>query len=231
MNLRRITFLLVLIAATTLGFAASPQEKAQRELSHISALASDASTRAVVNEQVAKVLGQERAKVVDERKELHLSYGNLYLISELTKNNTSFDDIAAQIKAGKSVTDIANAQNADWKKIANDVKAFQKTLQNALVASMENGGKATTVSAPAKPDAYNARADWFDFDGKSYDNDDLAWALTTFSAARERAANLDKKNGDPSELDYNRLHGGVDHIKDGLKGGSSAGNPAPSSPR
>jgi len=220
---RAISVSASLLLCTAVAFAATDQQKTQRELSHISALSSDAATRPVVNAEIAKELNTDRVRLVAERQDMSLSYGNLYLLSELLKGGAKLDDVAAQLKSGKSIADVANASKIDWKKVQKDTKDFEKKLEKSLYDSMVAAKQ--VKSAKAEPDAYNARADWFPFDQKSYDNDDIAWAMTTYTHAKEKAASAKGDSG-LSELDYNRLHG-VDHLKTDMPTPGSSTTTAP----
>jgi hypothetical protein len=44
---------------------------------------------------------------------MNLNYGDLYVAHVLVKGGAKMDDIAAQLKAGKKMSQIANDQHAD----------------------------------------------------------------------------------------------------------------------
>jgi hypothetical protein len=80
--------------------------------------------------QTLKVL---RTALVQERADTGLNYGSLFLASELIKSGATLPDIAAQLKAGQKITDIANDRHADWKAIAEATKKFKWCSGQQLV--------------------------------------------------------------------------------------------------
>jgi len=137
-------FLVVVFAfALALPAFGDDQEKAQKEIKKISAITADASMRALVNRTEADMLNAKRLDLVKERQTLNVNYGGLFLVHQLTAGGAKMDDIAAQLKAGKSVFDVANDQHANWKQIGNDAKKLNKKIDDNIEKYFQNTKKET----------------------------------------------------------------------------------------
>jgi hypothetical protein len=172
-----VALLLILVAIPAL---ADDQQKAEKQLHKLTAMASDPTGRRVVSVTVADDLGGKRPDIVMERRTMDVNYGDIYLAH---KSGAKMDDIANELKAGKKMADIANANHADWKAIANDAKKLNSKMEDALYKNFMNG----------KPLHERDTADNYDvnIDGVSADNDvskdDLAEAEKTYQLWRDRA--------------------------------------------
>ena len=115
--MKRFSGFSIMLLALTLAIPAfgDDQQKAEKQLHKITAMATDATGRRVVSITVADVLEAKRPDLVMERRTMNLNYGDLFVAHVLVKSGTKMDDIAAQLKAGKNVGQIANDQHADWK--------------------------------------------------------------------------------------------------------------------
>jgi len=164
------------------------QQKAEKQLHKITAMATDPTGRRVVSITVADTLQAKRPDLVMERRTMNLNYGDLFIAHQLVKNGTKMDDIAAQLKAGKNIGQIANDQHADWKQIAADAKKLNAKMEDNLYKHFLNG----------KPDADRDASDSYDpmIDGvaadKSVSKDEIADAERTYQTWRDRA---DKERG------------------------------------
>jgi hypothetical protein len=165
------------------GFA-DDQQKAEKMLHRVSAMATDATGRRVVSMTVADTLGAKRPDLVVERRSMNLSYGDLFIVHSLVKSGAKMDDIAAQLKDKRSIDEIAAAQHADWKQIASDAKKLNAKMEDNLYKHFVN----------EKPDIARDRDDSYDpnVDGVPSDNSvskqDIAEAQDTYQMWRERAA-------------------------------------------
>ena len=108
----RFSVLLIALIVTLPAFG-DDQQKAQKELNKITAMAADFTGRRAVNLTIAAVVSVPRAKLVVERRNTGLNYGSLFLAEELAKNGPTMEDIAAKLKTGKSIAEIAKATVAD----------------------------------------------------------------------------------------------------------------------
>jgi len=137
-----LRFLIVFIAlAITLPALADDQEKAQKEIKKISAIATDANMRSVVNLSMSEVLNVKRLDLVKERQDTNLNYGGLFLAHQLVTSGAKMEDIAAQLKAGKNIFDIANDQHANWKEIGNQAKKANKKIDDNMGKWFQNNKK------------------------------------------------------------------------------------------
>src|SRR5882672_7830593 len=122
--MKRLSHLSITLLALTIAIPAfgDDQQKAEKQLHKITAMATDATGRRVVSATVADTLEVKRPDLVLERRTMNLNYGDLYVAHVLVKSGTKMDDIAAQLKAGKNFSQIATEQHANWKQIAADTK-------------------------------------------------------------------------------------------------------------
>ncbi len=175
-----IAFLALSIAIPAFG---DDQQKAEKQLHKIVAMATDATGRRVVSIVVADTLQARRPELVIERRSMNLNYGDLFVAYVLVKQGTKLDDVATQMKAGKKIGQIANEQHADWKQIAADAKKLNAQMEDHLYKHFLNG----------KVDAERDVADGYDpmIDGVAADNDvskqDIADAEHTYQTWRDRA--------------------------------------------
>jgi hypothetical protein len=122
--------LLVLIAA--LPAFSDDQDKTTKELAKVTAMTVDSTGRTVVNRAMADVSGAKRTDLVEQRQTLNVNYGSLFIVQELLKSGAKMDDIAAQFKAGKTITQVANDQHANWKQMAADAKKLNTKIDDVL---------------------------------------------------------------------------------------------------
>jgi hypothetical protein len=182
----------VLVLSLAIPAFGDDQQKAEKQLHRITAMATDATGRRVVSATVADTLEVKRPDLVTERRTMNLNYGDLFVAHILVKNGTKMDDIAAQLKAGKKFDQIANEQHADWKQIASDAKKLDSKVEDNLYNHFLDG----------KPLADRDAAENYDtnIDGVTADNDvskdEIADAERTYLLWRDRA---DQKKG--SSLD------------------------------
>jgi hypothetical protein len=189
----RVLLGLVVIAATLPVFA-DDQEKAEKQLHKITAMATDATGRRVVSITVADALGAKRPDLVNERRAMNLNYGDLFIAHQLVKNGAKMDDIAAQLKAGKNISQIATEQHLDWKQMTADAKKLNSKMEDRLYKHFMSG----------KDDAARDAEDNYDpnIDGVTADNsvsqDEIAEAQHTYEVWHERAERAGGSNLDTS---------------------------------
>lgn len=173
---------LVAIAVATPSFA-DDQQKAEKQLRKLTAMATDATGRRVVSMTVADALQVKRMDLVLERRMMNLNYGDLYLAHILEKRGAKMEDIAAQLKAGKSIGQVASEQKLDWKQMADEAKKLNSRMEDNLYKHFLNG----------KEDADRDKAESYDpvIDGVAADNnvskDEIADAERTYQSWRDRA--------------------------------------------
>jgi hypothetical protein len=165
-------------------------QKTEKQLHKITAMATDATGRRVVSMTVADNFGIKRADMVTERRTSNINYGDMIIAQTLVKNGVKMDDIAAQLKAGKTMEQIANEHHLDWKALAVEAKKLNTKVEDNLYRHFLNG----------KPDADRDQAEGYDpnIDGVAADNnvskEDIEEAQNTYILWKDRAAkNKDSK--------------------------------------
>ena len=66
------------------------------------------------------------------------------------------EDIAAQLKSGKTIFDIANANHANWKQINSEAKKLNKKIDDNIEKYFTDTKKQTALN---QADDYDAKAD------------------------------------------------------------------------
>ena len=148
--------LLVFTVALTLAAFADDQEKATKEIKRITSISVDSNMRSVVNRSMADMLKARRLDLVKERQNLNVNYGGLFLVHQLTAGGAKMDDIAAQLKAGKKILDIANDDHANWKEINSEAKKLNKKIDDNIEKYFMDSKK---LAALDQTDEYDAKAD------------------------------------------------------------------------
>jgi hypothetical protein len=183
--------LALILAIPALG---DDQQKAEKQLHKITAMATDATGRRVVSSTVADALEAQRPDLVTERRTNNINYGDLYIAHRLVKSGTKMEDIAAELKAGKKMDQIANDKHADWKQIGADAKKLNSQIEDNLYKNFLDG----------KPLAARDTAESYDpnIDGVTADNDvskdDIADAEHTYVTWKDRAEQKKASNLDAS---------------------------------
>jgi len=114
---------------------------------------------------------------------MNLNYGDLFIAHGLVKSGVKMEEIAGQVKAGKNIGQIANAQHLDWKQIAADAKKLNAKMEDNLYKHFVNGSADTARDV----------AEGYDptIDGVAADNDvpkdDIAAAEHTYQLWKDRA--------------------------------------------
>jgi hypothetical protein len=127
----RYCAILLVLAAAVPAFS-DDQEKANKELIKVTAMATDATGRGVVSRAVSDTTGVKRPDLVQQRLAMNVNYGDLFVAQELVKSGAKIDDIMAQVKAGKKMGQVANDQHVNWKQIAADAKKLNGKIDDGL---------------------------------------------------------------------------------------------------
>lgn len=182
---------------------ANDQQKAQKELNKVTALARDFTGRTVVNLSMSQTLNVSRTTLVQERIETGLNYGSLFLASELVKGGATMPDIAAQLKAGKKIADVANDRHADWKTIAEDSKKFNGAVDRNLYKYFLLEKRSPTPAAmktsapPVAAEEYDVHHDGVKADADDASDKEIEDAQNRFLMLKDSAA---KAKGDNKTL-------------------------------
>jgi hypothetical protein len=122
----------VILLAIALPAFSDEQQKAQKELNKITAMATDFTGRRAVNLAISEAVSVPRSKLVEERNLTGLNYGSLFLAGQIAKNGTTLQAIGDKLKGGKNIAEVANEQHADWKQIAAEAKKLNAAVDQNL---------------------------------------------------------------------------------------------------
>lgn len=212
---------IILALSVSLPALADDQQKAEKQVNKVTAMATDATGRRVVSMTVSDSLNMKRPDIVQERRETGLNYGHLFIAHQLAANGAKMSDITSQLKAGKNIYQIGNDQHANWKQIAADAKKLNSKVEDNLYKHFVND----------KADKARDLADKYDpnFDGVKADNEvskeELAAAQDVYILWRDRAAG--RKGSSLDTADERAAREGHDHIR---SGGPQPGQASPSGP-
>src|ERR1700691_109716 len=201
-------FVLFCTVALALVALADDQEKATKEIKRITSISVDSNMRSIVNRTIADMLKANGMDLVKERKEVNLNYGDLFLAQQLAASGVKMEDLAAQLKAGKTVLDIANANHANWKQINSDAKKLNKKIDDNIEKYFSDTKRQTALNMA---DDYDAKADKVPADS-NITKDEYAEAQTRYTRLHD-AAGAALPTGDANTMNQ----GGV----------NAAGAPAP----
>ncbi len=176
-------FVLLFTVALAMAAFADDQEKATKEIKKITSISVDSNMRAIVNRTMADMLKANRLDLVKERQNMNLTYGDLFLAQQLAASGVKMDDIAAQIKSGKTLVDIANANHANWKQINSDAKKLNKKIDDNIEKYFTDTKKQTALN---QADDYDAKADKVPADS-SISKDEYAEAQSRYTRLHDAA--------------------------------------------
>jgi hypothetical protein len=210
-SFRLLVAILALLVAVPA--VASDQQKAQKEMVKVTAMACDFTGRSIVNLSMSQAFNVPRTTLVTERGETGLNYGSLLLAHELIKSGATIEDIVAQLKVGKKITAIADERHVDWKAIAEDEKKFNSLVDNNLykyfMMQKETVKPAAMQSTP-KAEEYDVH-----YDGVKADADveqkDIEDAGQRFRTIKDSAAKA-KGHNQGLDLQHERI-GYADHTQ------------------
>ena len=105
------------------------QQKAEKQLNRISAMAADPTGHRIVSATMADMLQVKRPELVQQRLKMSLSYGSLFLAHQLVAGGANLEDIDSGLQGGKSLSQIAKDRNADWKQILGVAKKLNGKIE------------------------------------------------------------------------------------------------------
>ena len=147
-------------------------------------MATDVTARGIVSKSMSDFLKVGRSQLVQERSNMKLNYGGLFLAHELTAAGAKMEDIAAQLKAGKKIGQIAGERTANWK----EIEAHAKKLNNKIADNIFNHFLHNSADQGRDlADHYNSTKDWVKADADVTLREILA-AQETYVLWRDRAA-------------------------------------------
>jgi hypothetical protein len=194
----RVGFLVVLSAALSAVPAFSDdQQKAEKQIRKISAMATDVNARSIVSRSMSDMLKIERNQFERERRAMNLNYGCLFIAHALTAGGMKMLDVATRLQAHQTIFQIANDQHVDWKKIADDAKKLNGKIEDNIYkhflhADADKGRDLT--------DKYDSTADWVKADMDAT-QEEILEAQETYVRWRDRASSVGGKGGTVSATD------------------------------
>ena len=219
--------ILFVLAAAVPAFG-DDQDKANKEIAKVAAIAWDATGRVIVNRSVADMMGVKRLDLVQDRQNLDINYGSMFLVLELVKSGAKMDDIAAQLKSGKRIGEIAKAAHPDWKAITADAKKLNTKIDDGLYKHFLNEKVDNQRDAA---DNYVVANDNVADDHK-VEKSDIDAAAERFTMWKDRAIAAAGKRHDMDTAEQQAAY--VDHDRNGgptgtpgQGGNGGVGTPAP----
>lgn len=206
--------LLLLLAIPAFG---DDQQKAQKEITRVTAMAADFDGRRVVNLSLSEMFKVTRPSLVELRAKTGLNYGGLFIAEELMQKGANPDDLATKLKTGTSIGDIANQQHVDWK----DMMQESKKLNAAIDGNLYNFflGKKETV-AQDTADKYDVHYDGVKADGE-LTQQEIDGAQKRYLALKDRAESTQRKDHTLSTGDERVAYS--DHVSTGGPQGGGQG--------
>jgi hypothetical protein len=173
------------------------QQKAEKQIRKISAMATDVNARSIVSRSMSDMLKIERDQLQRERRAMSLSYGCLFIAHELTAGGMKMLDVAMRLQAHETIFQIANEQHLDWKKIADDAKKLNGKIEDNIYKHFLH---AETDKARDLTDKYDSTADWVKTDADATQAE-IVEAQEIYVRWRDRAASIEGKGGVVSASD------------------------------
>ena len=195
-----------LFLALAIGFALPPawcaedQEKAEKLLRRLTALAVDPAARPLVSQAVAEFLKVPRAELVRQRRATNLSYGTVFLARRLAAPSMTMESISAQLHQGRTIWQIGDARHADWRQITSDAKKLNDRIEDSFYDFFRKGHLDRT---PWATEEYDAAKDSVAADQQGVTEQDIAAARDTYVRCFRRARN---QGGTPAALPDDRSH-------------------------
>ena len=122
----------VVFAIYAMSAFGSDQQKAEKRLHRVSAMAMDSIPRAIVNQTMAEAVHAKRIELLRQRHAMNLNYGSLFIAHQLVAAGTPMLDIAVQLESGKNILMIANEHHANWKLIADAAKQLNDKIDDNI---------------------------------------------------------------------------------------------------
>jgi hypothetical protein len=181
--LAKASLVLVLIAPGIRALG-SDQQKAEKRLRRISAMAVDSISRAIVNQTMADAVHAKRIELMRQRHAMNLNYGSLFIAHQLTTAGARMLDIAVQLESGKDIVQIANERNANWKLIADAAKQLNERIDDNIYRHFLHGSADQQWVAS---DKYDSSIDIVRADGE-VTPEELASARADYQVWKNRGA-------------------------------------------
>jgi hypothetical protein len=173
---------------------ADDQQKAEKQVNRISAMATDATARRMVSKSMADALSVPRLQLTQERRSMNLDYGDLFVAHTLVRGGLSLGEIAAKLKTGKTMSQIADDQKGSWKQIAGDAKKLNARIEDNIYKHFLNAKNELADKERDAADNYVTELDVVRADYK-VSNEEIAEAQEKYIFWRDLAGELQRKDG------------------------------------
>ena len=208
---------IILVVAAAVPAFSDDQKSAEKQIAKIKAMAWDQTAREAVNKGIADTFKADRNQLIQARRLMNVDYGSLFLLEEISATGVSMDELAGEVKAGKTALQVANERKVDWKKIQADAKKMNALIEKNLFDQL---GKPKTTKAADAAAKYDPATD-----GLAVDNevpaDQIAEAGDTFRRIQGLVTSATKANRID---DAGELTAGRDQIREGSPGTANSSN-------
>lgn len=210
----------VALAVPTL---ADDQQNAEKQFKKITAMTADFTGRRAVNKAMAEFLNLKRTDLVVQRRNTGLNYGYLFLANQLVTAGMTMDDIAAQLKSGKTLFQLANEHHVNWKQVASDAKKMNGRIDDGLFKRFLNSKSLEEDTAAQYDPAFDAVT----ADGDTT-KESLEEAQDRYLTFKKRADEQQNRGGRLGTADEKAA--AYDHVKNGGPAGRTDSGPPPTKP-
>jgi hypothetical protein len=202
--------IILCVVSLTSAFA-DDQQKVEKQINRMTAMASDTTCRRIVSMTMADQLKVKRADLVQERRQMNLNYGSLFLAHQLA-DGENLKDVAASLQSGKSLMQIAIEQHANWKEILQAAKKLNRKIEENLYNYFIDD---RPLRARDQADQYDPLGDSVKADSE-VSPEDLEAARDTYARWQELASKVPGKQDSRLETsDEQAARHGHDHIRTG----------------
>src|SRR4051812_1476445 len=189
----------LLLACTLFVSAAVPafaedQQKAEKQLKRLTAMATDVTGRRIVSKSMADLFAVPRMQLVQERRSMNLNYGDIFIAHALLRDGVSMGDIAAKLKSGQTMSQIADEQKGSWKAIASDSKKLNARIEDNIYRHFLNAKNELADKERDAADNYIAEMDGVRADS-NVTAEEIAEAQEKYIFWRDLAGELQRKDG------------------------------------
>ena len=191
-----ILLLIALIALTLASVEsafASDQDKADKRLRQISAMAADPIARAIINRTMADFVGAKPVELERQRHAMDLSYGSLFIAHQLTARGTRMIDVALELQGGKTIFEVANQHDANWKQIADNAKELEDKIEDNIYRHF----LPSKTDQPVPDEKYDVQSDSVKAD-QNFSVAEIVKARAVYVFWRNRATRPQGKSLDPT---------------------------------
>ena len=181
---------LILALAAAVPAFSDDQKNAEKQIAKIKAMAWDQTARDAVNKSVAETYKLDRNQLIQARRLINVDYGSMFLLQEIAAGGVSIDELAGEIKSGKTAVQIANERKVDWKKIQADAKKMNALIEKNLFDQL---AKPKTTKAEESAAKYDPATDGLAVDNE-VPQDQISEAGDTYHRLQNLAAAATKAN-------------------------------------